>query len=457
MKINDAKQKLIDSIKNLKKKILDASKEHPDLVKEKKTSVAYELAKAKEKINSTAHYKELRDIVVDILEKSPQTKAKEYLNQIKFEFDKKVARDPRLGGYNELYWYQQLLMFVYNIMLKADNLGSPDVKETTDSRERIKIIHDRANRKVLNDSMFKDVKDGYGKFAFKEILSKFKTTLNSDEIDIWPESWIAKGENSKLVFFSFVAANITKEEFERKIRSCLPVDTELKINYVQQRESAYDYLLLPVSKKHLYELSDILDKEFGEIYDIEYDEKTYEITLTVWEDKVDDLDKMLYRIASFLDKELSTRNLNWSASKSKVMGNKIIFGLPDVSTATKNASFDVILLGVKEWSKEDKRKFIDLDEFMTKDSKKMLKDAGDEIDELILLLGKAHDNIIEALDLAESLENEDKVASSLRYELEDREADLSDLDFNGEADARKAFLARFATESEEDEDFDEEE
>lgn len=453
MKINDAKQKIIDSIINLKKKILDALNEHPNLVEEKKTSVAYDLANEKEKINSANHYKELRDIVVDILEKSSQPKAKEYLNKIKFEFDKKVARDPRVGGYNELYWFQQLLTFIYNIMLKADNLGSPDVKKTRDSHERIKIIYDRTNKKFLNDSMFTDVKAGYGKFAFKEIMSKFERTLNSEEINIWPEKWIAKDDDSKLVFFSFVAAKITKEEFESKVRACLPVNTELKLNYIQERESAYDYNLSEISRQQLYKLCDELNEEFGEIYDIEYDEKTHELTITIWEDKVEDVQKVRLQMMRSLDKKLF-RNFNFGDKTS----NKIVFGLIDESTATKNASFDVSLLGVKEWSEGDKRKLVDLNEFMTNDSKKALKDGVDEIVELINLMATAHDNIMQALDLVDILEIQDRVDSSIRYELEDIEADLSELDFQGEANSKRAFLEKFGPISDEiDEDFNEDE
>lgn len=132
MKTNDAKLKLADAIKTNKQKVLDALEEHKDLISEKKTSVAYDLYKHKDDIANMSNYKPLRDLVVDILEKSSQPKAKEYLNKIKYEFDKKVERDPRPNGYNEQYWFNELWQFIYNIMLKAENLGSPDVKDDTD-------------------------------------------------------------------------------------------------------------------------------------------------------------------------------------------------------------------------------------------------------------------------------------------------------------------------------------
>ena len=131
MKVKDERVQLKDSIKLLKQKIFDALSEHPDLVAGKKASVAYELAQHRDEINAMRNYKPLRDLVVSILEKSSQPKAKEYLAKIKFDFDKKVARDPREGGYNEQFWFNNLLSFIYNIMLKADNLGSPDAEKNS--------------------------------------------------------------------------------------------------------------------------------------------------------------------------------------------------------------------------------------------------------------------------------------------------------------------------------------
>ena len=91
-----------------------------------------------------------------------------------------------------------------------------------------------------------------------------------------------------------------------------------------------------------------------------------------------------------------------------------------------------------------------------------MKDEMDEILELARLLGEAHDKLMEALDKCEELENEDKVGSSLRYAIEDVEADLSDLDFMGESDPKDALLQKYSPEiedlpdEEESWDFDEE-
>lgn len=128
MKFADKKLKLQDAIKTNKQKVLDALEEHPDLISQKKASVAYDLFKHKDEIRNMTNYKPLRDLVVSILEKSTQPKAKEYLNKIKYEFDTKYNRDPRPNGYNEQYWFNELWQFIYNIMLKAENLGSPDAK-----------------------------------------------------------------------------------------------------------------------------------------------------------------------------------------------------------------------------------------------------------------------------------------------------------------------------------------
>lgn len=85
-----------------------------------------------------------------------------------------------------------------------------------------------------------------------------------------------------------------------------------------------------------------------------------------------------------------------------------------------------------------------------------LKDEEDEILQLARLMGEAHDKITEAKDLCESLENEGKLSSELGYTLEDIEADLSELDFMGENDPAAKLSEKFAEETTERWDIDEE-
>jgi len=80
----------------------------------------------------------------------------------------------------------------------------------------------------------------------------------------------------------------------------------------------------------------------------------------------------------------------------------------------------------------------------------------DERLELARLLGVAHDKIIEALDLAESLENEDKISSDLRYAIEDIEAPLSELDFMGESKPVEVMMGTYPVEESESWEIDEE-
>lgn len=81
---------------------------------------------------------------------------------------------------------------------------------------------------------------------------------------------------------------------------------------------------------------------------------------------------------------------------------------------------------------------------MMKKHDSVCKDEEDEVLEACRLIGEAHDKLIEAMDLVESLENQDILSSELRYALEDIESPLSDLDMMGESDPREAMLQRFS-------------
>ena len=87
-------------------------------------------------------------------------------------------------------------------------------------------------------------------------------------------------------------------------------------------------------------------------------------------------------------------------------------------------------------------------EYHIEDSK--VKDEEGSLDKICRLLGEAHDKIMEALDLVEDLENEGMVNSALRYDLEDLEADASELDFTGEGDPKAALAEKYAEEESEE-------
>lgn len=80
-----------------------------------------------------------------------------------------------------------------------------------------------------------------------------------------------------------------------------------------------------------------------------------------------------------------------------------------------------------------------------------MKDEENDFLKLARLLGEAHDKIMEALDLAEDLENQDLVGSGLRYALEDLEADASDFDYMGESNPDEVLKEKWAAEGESEE------
>lgn len=70
-------------------------------------------------------------------------------------------------------------------------------------------------------------------------------------------------------------------------------------------------------------------------------------------------------------------------------------------------------------------------------------DGLDEIAHLVRLLGEAHNLIMEALDLANDLESEDKIGSGLVALIEDVEAGASQIDYEGNEDPVKALLDEY--------------
>ena len=98
----------------------------------------------------------------------------------------------------------------------------------------------------------------------------------------------------------------------------------------------------------------------------------------------------------------------------------------------------------------------DVKEEKAEDSCSVKDGEDDELYQLCKLLGEAHDKYIEALDLAESLENDEKISSELRYAIEDVEAPASELDFMGESVPVESLKEKYPLENNSDEYFDEE-
>ena len=77
-----------------------------------------------------------------------------------------------------------------------------------------------------------------------------------------------------------------------------------------------------------------------------------------------------------------------------------------------------------------------------KDSK--CKDSKADIMKICVLLGEAHDKIMEAQDLVDDLAYDDELPSDAIYDLEDLEAALSEFDFMGEEQPADAFLEKYS-------------
>ena len=391
MKINDAKQKILDSINNLKQKICDALTSHPDLVSEKKPSVAYDLYKHQDEIKAATGYKQLRDIFVKILEEhKTEPVARKYLNDVLYDYDRKYARDPRVGGYNDIYLFEKLLSFIYNIIMRAENLGSPDVNRRKTFED---ACHDNA-RKLLDskackfdDTKLKDVEDNTGEKVFVDIMRKMNSS-NNDYFTTIGTSWVKKVEGSKITFLSDVPALMSKDEFIKFVESALPANTKLNLLYVQERESAFEFEFAPLSDKMLYKLIDELDAKFGDIYDIQYDNRRNEITLTIDED-VENLQKVREQIVRVLGPDAADNStyMNFRIKNPNEQSNKIVFGLIDMETATKEAKFEVIMPDVNIWNEENKNaKQVDLTTYYVTSKGVKQKDSmnkGEEIAKLV--------------------------------------------------------------------------
>lgn len=74
----------------------------------------------------------------------------------------------------------------------------------------------------------------------------------------------------------------------------------------------------------------------------------------------------------------------------------------------------------------------------------------DQVNKVCQLLGEAHDKIMEALDLAEQLENDGFVDYTLRFAIEDLESEASELDFMGEPDPQASLMEKYHPDEDEE-------
>ena len=131
IKIKDTKT-LKDSIDDLRKKIKDADF---DLTQQGVGSIANALLEKKDEIASIGDFASLRELVKEVVGGFNTPKAKEILAKVD-EFDRMYQRDPRKGGRNDLWMWEKLLKYVYNIILKASGNESPDVALKREYAER---------------------------------------------------------------------------------------------------------------------------------------------------------------------------------------------------------------------------------------------------------------------------------------------------------------------------------
>lgn len=137
IKIRDSKE-LMDSINELKKKIMDAE---VDLTKPGIASIANALLEKKSDINAAKGFADLRDIMKDVVKEFDTPKAREILLKID-ELDRLYQRAPQ-DKRNDYWCWEKLLKYCYNILLKASGNPSPDVKQ--DSVEDAKEVKDDMN------------------------------------------------------------------------------------------------------------------------------------------------------------------------------------------------------------------------------------------------------------------------------------------------------------------------
>lgn len=463
-KISDATKKLIDSSNELKKKIDDALEQHPDLVAGKKASVAYDLAKHKSEINATKNYKPLRDLVVSILEKSSQPKAKKYLAKIEYEFDKKVARDPRENSYNEQFWFNQLLAFIYNIILKADNLGSPDVKDDVNilkslQKRHYQQMHDSC---VIDEKKFKDAEEGYAEKVFIDFVKAFKQTLPN--WTLYPDKWIQKGENSLLKFEVIIyeedvavedmdkefndkeVRNVIYQTAEENIKQILPSNVQYEFKSLQTNFKADDASFLRLDNHDIE-----MDRNFlatsvknGDKIDMSFLDDRQKVIVINIHDDVEDKNKLFGSITS----QLYKRGAHIFDKKSE-RPNKILYAYEDMQLFELN--FNLLLNGISQWSvasERENRKIIDLDAYTIRGTFDSIKDDVDPMLILCRLLGEAHDKAMEALDLAKDLIEEGELPSNFEYELIDLNDELDEFDFMSENNPVDVFKEKFGKKEE---------
>lgn len=139
--IKDSKT-LKDSIATTKKKINDLG---IDLTQPGIDSIANALLEEKEAINNTTSFEDLRDIMKEAIKKFDTPKSREIKAKIE-ELNRLYQRDPKRGSRNDYWLWDKLLKYCYNILLKASNLGSPDVEEVKEELGYMMGKHDSCTK-----------------------------------------------------------------------------------------------------------------------------------------------------------------------------------------------------------------------------------------------------------------------------------------------------------------------
>lgn len=374
MKINDTKLKLLDSIKKYKKLVCDVLdavvKEHPDLIEGEKKSLAFELAKRKDEIANCSSYKQLRDIIVECCKLvASQPKAKEVLAKIESKFDKMVARDPRVGGYNEQYWFHELWQYIYNIMLKAENLGSPDVKDAIadDRMEEIRKLHKDGCR--FDDSCFKDVEEGTAEAFFVKFMKDLKAKAPS----IWTTGsiWRKSEKGSEFKIASFIPETFVdfskhpsqkelirqmKEEFAKLVESILPNDAHYELISMQETLREFDYAeFAEINQKQFAQIQWELDEKFGDEYELKFiDDKHKQLAIIIDEDVPEEDALSMYNSMA-----TTIYNLDFKILDSKcIEGKKLTFALP--INPERECQYKIILDNIDKWSNKNDSDEVDL-------------------------------------------------------------------------------------------------
>lgn len=271
------------------------------------------------------------------------------------------------------------------------------------------------NYKVIYDE---DIKVIYPKEVFEAFKNYFNNLYQSEVV--YADAFVIdEGDKSHLDLTVYVPGELTRDDFLDDLADFTEDYPEVKAEIIKrwpkEEKQSKQGISMAKSAKAAYqertsfeklkpEELEVAKKLFFEEYGRQFNE----------EDEFDKEDIVL------LFNEKQKENQEWYPAQ--------------VRLTFKVGKFDV-----------NKEKNIDfLSDKNIKNSKKV-KDS-DEIEMLIKLMGEAHSKIIEALDLAQSLEQEDKISSRIVYELEDIEAPLSDLDFEGEDNPKEVFFEQFGKE-----------